>query len=296
MISPAATTAATTDTSGTSIETTSQSSPATSEIIGDIEVVGGDMLERDIIPQLCAVFSTTEANIRNNLAADIPSFLIGKNLIGFRRLEGIIPPGRYVIMANCSLSGLIKFWITTAEARYNRLLTQTTDPNQLEPAGQNILASMVEAECLAGKHQEEVATVFLNRLDLHGKMQSCVTAEYALGYQRPYLTKTDINVQSEYNTYWVKALPAGPICCASDASLQASMKRKMDSTIYFFYYDYVLNDMFFFTDYSEFQQACTQSRQLFTANSKIGMRDKIDKQIVYGRPQSESLPVLTVTG
>jgi len=140
---------------------------------------------------------------------------------------------------------------------------------------------MVEAECLAGTHQEEVATVFLNRLDDGSKLQSCVTAEYALGYQRPYLTSEDISKISDYNTYQVQGLPVGPICSISDASLKAAVSKKLDKHIYFFYYDYVLNDMFFYEDYKKFINEGNLSRKRFEANSTVDKRAKINKQALY---------------
>lgn len=250
-------------------------------ILGVIEVKGGEMLERDIIPQLSKVFSMSEQQVKDTLAASGSSTLIGSKATGFRRMEGIIPPGKYEIAEGSTLDENVAIWIAAAEKRYSTLLPSSTKPNDLDPAEQLALASMVEAECLGGAHNEEVATVFLNRLKDGSKLQSCVTAEYALGYQRPFLTTGDISVESDYNTYYVKGLPAGPICSVSDASLKAAMGQGNGSNIYYFYYNYVLNDMFFFSDYSEFQQGCKASSQRFEESSKVGRHDKINKQVLY---------------
>lgn len=250
-------------------------------IIGVVEVKGGDMLERDIIPQLSLVFSLSEKEVKDTLAASGSSNLISSKTTGFRRMEGMIPPGKYEIAKGSTLEENVSLWIAASEKRYSILCPSSTKTNDLPPAEQLALASMVEAECLAGSHNEEVATVFLNRLEDGSKLQSCVTAEYALGYQRPFLTTEDISVKNEYNTYYVKGLPAGPICTVSDPSLKAAAVQGNDSGIYYFYYDYILNDMFFFSDYSEFQKECRVSSQRFEENSKVDRHDKINKQVLY---------------
>jgi cell division protein YceG involved in septum cleavage len=268
--------------SSTTVTTTPPAETATVKaVIGVIKVQGGAMLERDIIPQLCQVFSMSEPDVKNKLAAASSSTLINAGLTNFRRMEGIILPGEYEIVDGSTLEERVSDWVAASEKRYNKLLTSNINLNNLKPAEQLSLASMVEAECLSSTHQEEVATVFLNRLEDGSKLQSCVTAEYALGYQRPYLTGDDVTKASEYNTYYVSGLPVGPICAISDASLKASMSKKMNSDIYFFYYDYILNDMFFFDDYSRFKKEGSVSRQCFVAKSPVDKRAKINKQDLY---------------
>jgi len=250
-------------------------------VLGVIKVSGGAMLERDIIPQLCQVFSLPEQQVKGKLAASSSSTLVNERLTDFRRMEGLIPPGEYEIAEGKTLENQISTWIAVSQKRYNKLLSANTSTNNLTLAKQISLASIVEAECLAGTHQEEVATVFLNRLADSSKLQSCVTVEYALGYQRPYLTAEDITKVSDYNTYYVSGLPLGPICAISDASLKAAMSKKMDSNIYYFYYDYILKDIFFFADYTKFQKAGSVSTQRFKDNSSVDKRAKINKQVLY---------------
>ncbi|MBC8061247.1 MAG: endolytic transglycosylase MltG [Clostridiaceae bacterium] len=270
-------------TSSPAIQTTAPPAVTTTEkvVLGVIKVQGGAMLERDIIPQLCKVFSLPEQEVKEMLAAASSSTLIKVGLIDFRRMEGLILPGEYEIEEGDTLKEKVSNWVVASEIRYNKLLSSNTSANNLTPAEQLSLASVINAECLAGTHQKEVATVFLNRLLKGSKLQSCVTAEYALGYQRPYLTGNDITKVSNYNTYYISGLPIGPICAISDASLQAAMSKKMDSDIFYFYYDYIQNDMFFFADYTKFQKEGSVSRQRFEDNSAVDKRAKINKQALY---------------
>jgi uncharacterized YceG family protein len=251
-------------------------------VIGTLEIEEGDMLERDIIPQLSLVFELSEEEVKGILALPLESYLIRAGLTDFRRMEGILPPGRYEIAEGETLVEWSKRMVEGAEKRYTDLLARAGQSNPLKPDEQMVLASIVEAECLVNEQYTEAAAVFLNRLDNQDPLQSCVTAEYALGFQRPFLYGEDVKIQHPYNTYVVDGLPPGPICCVDDESLVAAIKPSSDQTLYYFFYDYLLNEMFFYADYSVFKTEAAASRERFAADPLVGMRDKINKQTLFG--------------
>ena len=73
------------------------------------------------------------------------------------------------------------------------------------------LASIVEKEALLDEERDEVAKVFLNRIDINMKLQSCATVNYANGEWKERLTYDDIAIDSPYNTYIIEGLPPAPI-------------------------------------------------------------------------------------
>ncbi len=251
------------------------------EEIGVVKVEGGMMLERDIIPQLCAIFSLSAEEVKGKLADVKAMDLISPELTGFRRMEGIIPSGEYQIFRGDDLDGTLSVWLTEAEDRYKKLASKTNGGNGLTAGEHLIMASVIEGECLGATRQKEVAAVLLTRLAIDSKLQCCATTEYALGFQRPYLTLKDIEIESDYNTYYVPGLPVGPICSVSDASLEAAISQKADYKHYYFYYDFVLKDVFFFADYTTFLEGAKASKQRFDANSSVRRHDKINKQALY---------------
>lgn len=83
------------------------------------------------------------------------------------------------------------------------------------------LASIVERESKFDEDRPKISQVFLNRLNADMKIQSDITASYALGEHKVLMSYEDIAVKSPYNTYYVEGLPIGPIDSPSIESIQA---------------------------------------------------------------------------
>ncbi|MDO4865596.1 MAG: endolytic transglycosylase MltG [Clostridia bacterium] len=90
------------------------------------------------------------------------------------------------------------------------------------------LASMIEKEAGNREDYGRVSAVFHNRLKLGWKLESDPTATYLSRQHKLALTEAETSQQNGYNTYYVPALPVGPICNPSVAALEAAMSPDMD--------------------------------------------------------------------
>lgn len=99
------------------------------------------------------------------------------------------------------------------------------------------LASIVEKETAKDEERAHVATVFLNRLRLGMPLQSDPTVIYGLAVEHQRsgveLSKSDLKVPSQYNTYLNKGLPPGPICNPGKASIKAVAQPIQSEDLYF---------------------------------------------------------------
>ncbi|WP_264852186.1 endolytic transglycosylase MltG, partial [Clostridium omnivorum] len=118
------------------------------------------------------------------------------------------------------------------------------------------MASIVEKEAEKDEERGKVAAVFYNRLNKGMKLQSCATVLYTLGVHKDKLYDKDLAAPGPYNTYIVKALPAGPICSPGRKSIEAAIDPPTTKDIYFV----SKNDgTHFFTDsYTEFEKVKKQ--------------------------------------
>lgn len=98
------------------------------------------------------------------------------------------------------------------------------------------LASLVEKETSRDEERPIVAGVYANRLRLGMGLQCDPTVIYALKRQGKWtgnLTRSDLQVDSPYNTYRYAGLPPGPIAAPGRASLEAALAPAEVPYLYF---------------------------------------------------------------
>ncbi len=97
-----------------------------------------------------------------------------------------------------------------------------------------ILASLIEKETALNQEKSLISGVFIRRLEQGMRLQTDPTVIYALGdsYQAP-LKKSDLKVDSLYNTYKYNGLPPGAISSVGYESLYAAFHPDEGSDLYF---------------------------------------------------------------
>jgi UPF0755 protein len=95
------------------------------------------------------------------------------------------------------------------------------------------MASIVEREGILDSELPTIASVFYNRLDAGMLLQSCATLQYIYqDYQFTFSSK-QMEIDSPYNTYKYKGLPAGPISNFRETALEAAL-YPADTDYYYF--------------------------------------------------------------
>lgn len=137
-------------------------------------------------------------------------------------LEGYLAPDTYEIYTTADEDELIQKLLSQTEAVFKEPLHARAEEIGMTMDDVINLASMIEKEAKKNDFAK-VSAVFHNRLSKKMPLGSDVTIKYVLGTKRMVLTSQDLKVQSMYNTYQYKGLPAGPICSPSQDAVMAAL-------------------------------------------------------------------------
>ena len=99
------------------------------------------------------------------------------------------------------------------------------------------LASIVEKETGVPEERPIVASVMINRLKQHIRLQSDPTVIYGITMGKTKLdrpiTRADLDADNPYNTYKIEGLPPGPIANPGRAALEAVINPATTNYLYF---------------------------------------------------------------
>jgi len=160
--------------------------------------------------------------------------------------EGYFPPESYAISEKETVETLIKKFLKVFEKRYLPYKQKAESKDYSAFYKKNlsfyeamIIASMIENEAYYEGEKPIIAGVIFNRLKSNMRLQIDPTVIYALklaGSWDGTLNKSDLVIDSPFNTYKVKGLPPTPICSFTISSLEAVLNPTKSN-----YYYYVLS-------------------------------------------------------
>lgn len=97
-----------------------------------------------------------------------------------------------------------------------------------------IMASIIEKEAAFMLDRKKVSSVLANRLMLRMKLQADPTVIFSLkGNYNGKITKTQLKINSPYNTYLHYGLPPTPIAMVSLSALHATLHPQWGKALYF---------------------------------------------------------------
>jgi len=152
--------------------------------------------------------------------------------------EGALLPETYKFQRGDTRDKLLQKMARAQKALVDEIWRRRSPDLMLaSPMEMVILASIVEKETGRADERPRIASVFLNRLKKHMRLQSDPTVAYglapgqaALGHT---LTREDLESRTRYNTYIVDGLPPGPIANPGRAALEAVANPSRTAELYF---------------------------------------------------------------
>ena len=191
-------------------------------------------------------------------------------------LEGYLAPDTYEIYTSATADDIVKKLLSQTGAVFTdedfermEALSQTLRL-QLTMDDIVVMASLIEKEAKTADFAK-TAAVFYNRLKAGMTLSSDASVKYVTGVTRLALSESDTAVNSPYNTYLNRGLPAGPICCPSRAAIQAALYPEESfmlagqEYLYFCTREPDSGSLQFSRTYEEHQQAVRKYRPLWEA-------------------------------
>ncbi len=179
---------------------------------------------------------------------------LGGKTLEVDSLEGLLFPNTYLLEGETTTERLVQMQLDTFFGETADLPWASAEALGVTPHQVVIIASMIEKEARVPEERDKVSAVIYNRLKKDMPLGIDATTRYALKKWTEPLTKSDLEIDSPYNTRKVKGLPPGPI---ASPGLEAMRSALQPAAVDFLYY--VLADAeghhFFTASYDEFLQA-----------------------------------------
>jgi UPF0755 protein len=137
-------------------------------------------------------------------------------------LEGLVFPDTYFVTKEETDEQLLTRLVSAFDAQADALGIASANASGLSPYQTIVAASLIEREAKLDEDRPLIAAVIRNRLLAGMPLQIDAAVCYAKGGCDKAPTKTDLEIDSPYNTYKVQGLPPTPISDVSAKSLAAA--------------------------------------------------------------------------
>ena len=150
-----------------------------------------------------------------------------------KSLEGYLFPDTYRIFKDATADDIIKKMLDNFGNKFNDDFKREIASRGRSINDIVIMASILEKEVTSDNDRALVADVFYKRLQKGIALQSDATIAYALGEKTTQISLNDLKVNSPYNTYKYKGLPAGAIDNPGFSTIQSAVYPKSNPYYYF---------------------------------------------------------------
>lgn len=150
------------------------------------------------------------------------------------KLQGYLFPSTYMFDSNASAHKIIDTLLGEFEKQYNAVKNML--PKGVSMAEAINRAALIEREAKLDSERTTISGVIQNRLDIDMRLQIDASVVYTITdglYDVERVLYKDLEIDSPYNTYKYKGLPAGPICNPGIKAIIAAMTPQEHNYLYY---------------------------------------------------------------
>jgi peptidoglycan lytic transglycosylase G len=179
---------------------------------------------------------------RAGLRGDYAQASAETSLLDFRRyglrkrprtLEGFLFPATYELRRGAYANALVAKQLAAFGANFGRVDLSYARSKNLTAFDVLTIASMVEREAQLARERPLIAAVIYNRLHARQVLAIDATIRYATGNWSSPLTKSQLALDTPYNTRLNPGLPPGPIGNPGLASIEAAARPARVGYLYY---------------------------------------------------------------
>ncbi len=151
-------------------------------------------------------------------------------------LEGYLFPDTYYVTQAMDEDQIVQAMVRTFRSKWTAKRRARAKALQMTTREVVTLASLIEKEARLAEERPLVSAVFHNRLDKKVKLACDPTVIYAVQLVKEYdgiIHRSDLQLDSPYNTYLYPGLPPGPIANPGLASIDAALYPASVGYLYF---------------------------------------------------------------
>lgn len=167
----------------------------------------------------------------NGLSAD-PEFMEEYSIYA-PSLEGYLFPDTYFFPKGMEPGRILGIMIDRLRTAYASALRDKAANMSFDERQVLTLASIIEKEARYDSERPLISAVYHNRLKKGMKLQADPTATYGLKPLSWGVTAKDIRKETDYNTYFIKGLPPGPIASPGLKSIEAALNPAKEDYLFF---------------------------------------------------------------
>jgi UPF0755 protein len=200
---------------------------------GKIRLIRITVIEGDTLNEICEKLTIFDIFPNDCLRSAMNRDLLASYHIKSKSLEGYLYPETYFFAKGVSQLEIFDVMIKELKKRFSEKMLERSKELNMNMNQVLTLASMIEKEAVIDSERPLISAVFHNRLKENMPLQSDPTAIYGKMQNNGVVTAQDVRQCSEYNTYFIKGLPPGPISSVNVKSIQAALYPADVDFLYF---------------------------------------------------------------